>query len=110
VLSKLKKVHTHHSRFIPEVEQRHLRYSTETCTSYQNDLAMRNTDLKGGKFVAIRSQSISVVSAVNPLVFFNSIHGSKGEVLFFVLSHLILITTFTYLVKMSMQNATKVKT
>jgi hypothetical protein len=45
---------------------------------------MRNTaDVKGGKPIAISAQSISNVSAVNPLVAFYDIHGRKGEVLFF---------------------------
>jgi hypothetical protein len=33
--------------------------------------------------IAVRSQSISGVSAFNPLVAFYDIHGRKGEVLFF---------------------------
>jgi hypothetical protein len=36
-----------------------------------------------GKLIAVRSQSISGVSAVNPLVAFYDIHGRKEEVLFF---------------------------
>jgi hypothetical protein len=37
----------------------------------------------GGKPIAVRSQSISGGSAVNPLVAFYDIHGRKREVLFF---------------------------
>jgi hypothetical protein len=60
-----------------------LRYFSETPTFYQNYIAMRNSaDVTGGKPIAIRSQSISVVSAFNPLVAFYDIHGRKGEVLF----------------------------
>jgi hypothetical protein len=45
---------------------------------------MRNTaDVTGGKPLAVLLQSISGVSAVNPLVVFNDIHGGKREVLFF---------------------------
>jgi hypothetical protein len=45
---------------------------------------MRNTaDITGGKPIAVCSQSISVVRAINPLVAFYDIHGRKGEVLFF---------------------------
>jgi hypothetical protein len=45
---------------------------------------MRNTaDVTGGKPIAVWSQSIPGVSAVNPLVAFYDIHGRKGEVLFF---------------------------
>jgi hypothetical protein len=45
---------------------------------------MRNTaDVTGGKPIAVFLQSISGVSAVNPLVAFYDIHGGKREVLFF---------------------------
>jgi hypothetical protein len=45
---------------------------------------MRNTaDLTGGKPIAVLLQSISGVSAINPLVAFYDIHGGKREVLFF---------------------------
>jgi hypothetical protein len=64
--------------------QRHLRHFSETPTFYQNYLAMRNTtDVTGGKSITIWSQVISGVSAVNPLVAFNDIHGRKREVIFF---------------------------
>jgi hypothetical protein len=47
---------------------------------------MSNTaDVTGGKSIAMTSQSISGVSAINPLVAFYDIHGSKREVLFFYL-------------------------
>jgi hypothetical protein len=47
-------------------------------------LAMRNTAVRGGKPIAVWSQSISGVSAnINPLVAFYDIHGRKGEVIFF---------------------------
>jgi hypothetical protein len=36
-------LHTYHSRSIPKGEQRHLKYSSETPTFYQNYLAIRNT-------------------------------------------------------------------
>jgi hypothetical protein len=45
---------------------------------------MRNTaDATGGKPIADLLQSISGVSAINPLVAFYDIHGGKREVLFF---------------------------
>jgi hypothetical protein len=45
---------------------------------------MRNTaDVIGGKPIAVLLQTISGVSAINPLVAFNDIHGGKREVLFF---------------------------
>jgi hypothetical protein len=45
---------------------------------------MRNTaDVTGGKPLAVLLQSISGVSAINPLVAFYDIHGEKREVLFF---------------------------
>jgi hypothetical protein len=51
---------------------------------YHNYLAMSDTvDVTGGKPIAVWSQSISGVSAVNPLVAFYGIDGRKREVLFF---------------------------
>jgi hypothetical protein len=48
---------------------------------------MRNTaDVTGGKAIAVLLQSISGVSAINPLVAFYDIHGGKREVLFFYLA------------------------
>jgi hypothetical protein len=45
---------------------------------------MKNTaDLTGGKPIAVLLQSISGVSAVNPLIAFNDIHEGKRQVLFF---------------------------
>jgi hypothetical protein len=45
---------------------------------------MRNTaDVTGGKPIAVLLQSISGVSAINPLVAFYDINGGKREVLFF---------------------------
>jgi hypothetical protein len=44
---------------------------------------MRNTaDVTGGKPIAVLLQSISGVSAINPLVAFYDIHGGKREVSF----------------------------
>jgi hypothetical protein len=40
----------------------------------------------GGEPIADLLQSISGVSAINPLVAFYDIHGEKREVLFFILS------------------------
>jgi hypothetical protein len=52
--------------------------------SYQNDFAIRNTtDTTGGNPIAWRSQCISCVSAVNPLVAFYVIHGRKGALRLF---------------------------
>jgi hypothetical protein len=45
---------------------------------------MRNTAaVTGGKPIAVLLQSISGVSAINPLLTFYDIHGGKREVLFF---------------------------
>jgi hypothetical protein len=45
---------------------------------------MKNTaDVTGGKPIAVFLQSISGVSAINPLVAFYNIQGGKREVLFF---------------------------
>jgi hypothetical protein len=58
--------------------------SSETPTIYQNNLAMSNTaDMTGGKPIAVLLQSISGVSAINPLVAFYGIDGRKRQVLFF---------------------------
>jgi hypothetical protein len=44
---------------------------------------MRNTaDVTGGKAIAVFLQSMSGVTAINPLVAFYDIHGGKREVLF----------------------------
>jgi hypothetical protein len=48
---------------------------------------MRNTaSVTGGKPIAVLLQSISGVSATNPLVAFYDIHEGKREVLSFILS------------------------
>jgi hypothetical protein len=45
---------------------------------------MKNTaDVTGGKPIAILLQSISDVSAINPLVAFYDFYGGKREMLFF---------------------------
>jgi hypothetical protein len=45
---------------------------------------MRNTaEVTGGNPIGVLLQSISGVSAINPLVAFYDIHGGKREVLFF---------------------------
>jgi hypothetical protein len=45
---------------------------------------MRNTaDVTGGELIAVLLQSISGVSAINPLVAFYAIHEGKRKVLFF---------------------------
>jgi hypothetical protein len=73
-------IHIYYSRFIPEGVAEHLRYSSETPTFNHNDLAMRNnTDVSGGKPIAVRWQSVSGVSTVIPLVAFYDIHVRKKE-------------------------------
>jgi hypothetical protein len=58
-------IHTTHA-LSQKGYQRHLRYSSETPTFYQNYLAVSNAiDRTGGKPIAIWSQSISGVSAIN---------------------------------------------
>jgi hypothetical protein len=44
---------------------------------------MKNPAAVTGKPIAVLLQSISGVSAINPLVAFYDIHGGKREVLFF---------------------------
>jgi hypothetical protein len=75
-------IHTTHA--LSQAEQRHLRYRSGMPTFYQNYLPVRNTaGVTSGKPIAVWSQSISGVSAVNPLVAFYNIHGRKREVLLF---------------------------
>jgi hypothetical protein len=46
---------------------------------------MRNAaDVTGGKPIAVWSQAISGVSAINPFVAFYDIYGGKREVFYFV--------------------------
>jgi hypothetical protein len=55
---------------------------------------MWNTaDVTGGKPIEILLQSISGVSAINPLVAFYYIHGGKREVLFFYFVPVLYYTT-----------------
>jgi hypothetical protein len=57
---------------------------------YQNKLALRNTaDMTGGKPIAVLSQSISGVSAINPLVaFYEKKEGKeRGAILLFCTGH-----------------------
>jgi hypothetical protein len=78
-------MHTYiHSRIIPErlaepSKRRRLRDAqvVQKLFSYGNEVSMT-----GGKPIAVRSQPISGVIAVNPLVIFYDI-GRKGGVLFF---------------------------
>jgi hypothetical protein len=70
-------IHRYHSRFIPErvaeVSQIFLR-----DTHVLPKLVMRNiADVTDGKPIAGLLQSISGVSAINPLVTFYDIHGRK---------------------------------
>jgi hypothetical protein len=76
-------LHTIHA-LSPKEQQRHLNYSSETSTFYQNYLAMSNAaNVAGGKPITVWSQSFSDVNAMNPLVAFYDNHGRKREVLFF---------------------------
>jgi hypothetical protein len=54
---------------------------------------MNTADVTGGKPIAVLLQSITGVSAINPLVAFYNIHGGKREVLFF---NFVLDTTRDY--------------
>jgi hypothetical protein len=81
-------IHTTHA-LSPKGYQRHLRYSSETPKFYQNYLAISNTaDVTDGKAIAVWSQSISGVNAIDPLVTFYDIHGRKrGAILLFCSGH-----------------------
>jgi hypothetical protein len=75
-------IHTTHVLSRKE-QQRHLRYSSETPTFYQY-LAMRNTAyVTGCKLIAVWLQSISGLSAINPLVAFYDIHALFCPMLLF---------------------------
>jgi hypothetical protein len=80
--------YTYHSRFIPggvaEASQTILRnVDVLSKLLLLLLLPMSNTaDVTGGKPIAVWSQSISGVNAINPLVAFYDIHGRKREVLF----------------------------
>jgi hypothetical protein len=71
--------YTYHSRFIPEGVAEASQISLRGPR-----LAVRNTaDVTGGKPIAVWSQSISGVNAINPIVALYNIHGRKRQVLFF---------------------------
>jgi hypothetical protein len=77
-------LHTFPSRCIPKGVEEASRISLSDAHVLQNCLAMRyTTDVTCGKPIAVWSQSISGVSAINPFVAFYDIHGRKREVLFF---------------------------
>jgi hypothetical protein len=61
------------------------------------ELAMRNTaDVTGGKPIAVRSQSISGVNAINLLVVFYDMHGRKRKCYSFILSRTPLDTYYIH--------------
>jgi hypothetical protein len=80
----------YHARVIPEGVAG-VAYYSETATFYQNYLALTNTaDVTGGKPIAVRSQPISDLSAVNPLVALVLRHPWKkrrGAILFLCPGH-----------------------
>jgi hypothetical protein len=74
-------LHATHALY-PKGQQKHFTYSLNTF--HQNYLAISNTaDMTDGKPIAVWSQSISGVNAINPLVAFYDFHGRKRQVLFF---------------------------
>jgi hypothetical protein len=77
-------IHTYHSRFIPEGVAEVSQIFHRDTHVLPTLVAMRNiADVTRGKPIAVFLQSVSGVSAVNPLVAFYDIHGGKREVLFF---------------------------
>jgi hypothetical protein len=61
-------IHTYHSRFTPEGQQRYLRYFSETPSFYQNQFAMWNTaDVTNGKPTAVFLQSLFCLLSIYPL-------------------------------------------
>jgi hypothetical protein len=77
-------IHTYHSRFIPEgvaeVSQIFLRDTHVLPKLVRYEEHCRRDRCEP---IAVLLQSISGVSAINPLVAFYDIHGGKREVLFF---------------------------
>jgi hypothetical protein len=80
-------IHTYHSRFIPE-------RVTKVSQIFLRDihvlpkLAIKNTaDVTGGKPIAVLLQSISGVSAINPLVAFTTSMEERGAILLFCPGH-----------------------
>jgi hypothetical protein len=97
-------VHTYHSRLIPVRVAEASQIFSQDAHVLQNYLSMRNTaDVTVGKPIAVRSQSVSGVSAITPLVAFYDIHGRKREVLF---SYFVPDTTRDPCVKYSVSNST----
>jgi hypothetical protein len=65
-------IHTYHSRFIPE--------GVAEASQILPRIAVRNTvDVTSGKPIAVRLESISGVSAVNPLVAFTTSIVERGS-------------------------------
>jgi hypothetical protein len=70
------------SRGISNIPPRHPRFTKISLIAMW--LGGNTADVTGGKLIAVLLQSISGVSAINPLVAFYNIHGGKREVLYFV--------------------------
>jgi hypothetical protein len=91
ILYRIEYKHAYIPRFIPKgvaeasqifFRDHHVLPKLQYCRQQ-----MRNTaDVTGGKLIAVWLQSISGVSAINPLVAFYDIHGIKREVLLFYFS------------------------
>jgi hypothetical protein len=77
-------IHTYYSRFISEeVAETSQVFLLDTYV-FPNYLALNNTaDVTDGKPIAVLSQSISGVNAINPIVTFYDIHGGKRDVLLY---------------------------
>jgi hypothetical protein len=96
-------IHTTHALSL-NGQQRHLRYSSrdtrKTWVSYpfyQNLLAMRNiADVIGGKSIAVLLQSISGVSAINPLSPFTTSREKRERCYTFILSETPHMTKYVY--------------
>jgi hypothetical protein len=73
----LKYIHTYQSRFIPEGV-------AEVSQIFLRDThVLPKLGLPGGKPIAVLLQSVSGISAINPLVAFYDINGGKREVQLF---------------------------
>jgi hypothetical protein len=77
-----KHTHTYHSRFISEEVAEASQIFLRDAHVLPKAMSITG-DVIGVKPIAIWSQSISGVNAINPLVAFYDIHGRKREVLFY---------------------------
>jgi hypothetical protein len=95
------KVLCHYLRFIPEGVADASKIFLRDTHVLPKLVSYEAADVTGSKPIAVLLQSISGVSAINPLVAFYDIHGGKREVLFFLfcaLFFLFLLLSSSYMI------------